>query len=138
MLHKKQQKIITTTLETVDSMEFAYIHGSAVYADKYHDIDIAIFLTPLKFKEIMGKASITLDMLMPLENDLEHALHVPVDVQVLNNAPLSFRYTVVNKNIVLIDKNPSLREQFELLSRVEYYDFRPRIEEYIREALSWN
>ena len=136
MLHKKKQKIITTALETVDSMEFAYIHGSAVYADKYHDIDIAIFLTPLKFKEIMGKASITLDMLMPLENNLEHALHVPVDVQVLNNAPLSFRYTVVNKNIVLIDKNPLLREQFELLSRVEYYDFRPRIEEYIREALA--
>ena len=136
MVHKKQQKKITTILETVDSMEFAYIHGSAVYTDKYHDIDIAIFLTPLKFNEIMDKGSITLDMLMPLENKIEHALHTPVDIQVLNNAPLSFRYTVVNKNIVLIDKNPSLREQFELLSRVEYYDFRPKIEEYIREALA--
>jgi hypothetical protein len=43
---------------------------------------------------------------------------------------------VVSRGRVLLDRSPELREDFELLSRVEYFDFKPRREEYLKEALA--
>ena len=56
------------------------------------------------------------------------------DIHVINNAPLGFRFSVVTTGECILDYEPNLREQYELLSRVEYFDFYPKIKEYLKEA----
>ena len=114
---------------------FAYLYGTAVSSKNYNDIDIALFVNSKYYESIIQNSSPTLDFIIPLEQKLEQNLHLPVDMQIINNAPLAFRFNIVNHSIILIDKNPLAREQFELLSRVEYFDFKPKSEEYLREAL---
>ena len=53
----------------------------------------------------------------------------------LNHAPLSFRYRVITDGKVIVDKDSNFRADFEYLSRVEYYDFRPRRKEYLQEVM---
>lgn len=135
MLPPKKILTIKKTLENINSIVFAYLHGTAVSSKNYNDIDIALFVNPKYYESIIQNSSPTLDFIIPLEQKLEQNLHLPIDMQIINNAPLAFRFNIVNHSIILIDKNPLAREQFELLSRVEYFDFKPKSEEYLREAL---
>lgn len=135
MLPPKKILTIKKVLENINSIVFAYLHGTAVSSKNYNDIDIALFVNPKDYESIIQNSSPTLDIIIPLELKLEQNLHLPIDMQIINNAPLAFRFNIVNHSIILIDRNPLIREQFELLSRVEYFDFKPKSEEYLREAL---
>jgi predicted nucleotidyltransferase len=135
MLSTKKISTIIKTLENIDSIVFAYLHGTAFSSKNYKDIDIALFVNPKDYESIIQNNSPTLDFIIPLEQKLEQNLHLLIDMQIINNAPLAFRFNIVNHSIILIDKNPLTRELFELLSRVEYFDFKPKSEEYLREAL---
>ena len=133
----KNNHIFTKTRSIVQSDKmiiFAYMHGSALNVPVRKDIDIAIFLDFRYFEKITNDGSADFDIAIPLELNIETELKKKVDVQILNNAPLPFRFEVVSKNVILIDRQPELREKFELLSRVEYFDFRPRLDEYLAEA----
>jgi len=115
---------------------FAYIHGSSLYSNKPRDIDIAVFLYPERYKEIDRTGEMSIGFAIPMEMELEKLLGAKVEVQVLNRAPLSFRYRVITRGELIIDKDSNVRSDFESLSRVEYFDFRPRREEYLREAIT--
>lgn len=115
---------------------FAYIHGSILSSDKPQDIDVAVFLYPAKYEELFSDGEVNIGFAIPLEMELEKQLDKKVDLQVLNGAPLSFRYHVVNCGILIIENNSNIRFDFEYLSRVEYFDFRPRREEYLREVMT--
>ena len=114
---------------------FAYLHGSVLTNNNPRDIDIAAYLYPDAFYELSRNGEISLSFAIPLEMDLEELLMRKVDVQVLNSAPLSFRYRVITKGILIVDKDSNLRSDFEYLSRVEYFDFKPRRDEYLREVM---
>jgi len=81
----KIQRMIVDILKERKEITFAYLHGSFV-KDGFRDIDIAIYLN-----EAMDKKNI-LKYELFLERVLEDELSLPVDVRVLNNAPLSFRF----------------------------------------------
>ncbi len=129
---EKTIAVIKKLLKEKDGVVFAYMHGSAVSSETYHDIDIGLYIENDMVNT--GKYN-TMDYIIPAEQNLEKEIGVPVDIQILNTAPLSFRYSVVTHGIVLIDTNPLIRERFELMARVHYFDFRPKAEEYLREAL---
>jgi predicted nucleotidyltransferase len=74
---------------------FAYIYGSVLSSDNPRDIDIAVYLFPMDFEKLSRDGEISLSFAIPLEMDLEEQLKRKVDVQVLNRAPLSFRYRVI-------------------------------------------
>ena len=114
---------------------FAYLHGSVLTNNNPRDIDIAAYLYSDAFHELSRNGEISLSFAIPLEMDLEELLMRKVDVQVLNSAPLSFRYRVITKGILIVDKDCNLRSDFEYLSRVEYFDFKPRRNEYLREVI---
>jgi len=114
---------------------FAYLHGSVLTNHNPRDIDIAAYLYSDAFHELSRNAEISLSFAIPLEMDLEELLMRKVDVQVLNTAPLSFRYRVITNGILIVDKDSNLRSDFEYLSRVEYFDFKPRRNEYLREVI---
>lgn len=122
-------------MEQQRQLLFAYLHGSVLKKSKPGDIDIAVYLYASAFDELSDNGEISLSFAIPLEMELEEMLRRRVDVQVLNRAPLSFRYRVISGGILIVDKDSDLRSDFEYLSRVEYFDFKPRRNEYLHEVI---
>lgn len=127
---------IKQVLEVRDEVLFAYIHGSILYSDNPKDIDLAVFLNPKKYDELAHNGEQSIGFAIPLEIEMEMHLNQKVDLQILNKAPLSFRHSVITHGDVIIDKDSGLRCDFEYLSRVEYFDFRPKRELYLREVMT--
>jgi predicted nucleotidyltransferase len=133
---EEKERVVQGVLAKHPEVIFAYMHGSSLSSLEPRDVDIAVYLIPARYAELKGRAEISVGYAIPLEMEMERALGQRVDVQVLNSAPLSFRYRVVSSGRLLADNAPDERADFESLTRVEYYDFRPRLEEYLREAVA--
>lgn len=129
------KKKLKLRLERQRQVMIAYLHGSVLTKSNPRDIDIAVYLYPKIFDQLSSNGEISLSFAIPLEIDLEQLLKRKVDVQVLNRAPLSFRYRLISGGILIVDKDSNLRSDFEYLSRVEYFDFKPRRNEYLREVM---
>lgn len=136
MKNKAILKYIKQTLGTQPDVLFAYIHGSALHSDNPQDIDIAVYLDPEGFGKLYRNGEVSIGFAIPMEMELEKYLGRKVDMQVLNNAPLSFRYRVISQGLLVIDSDSNIRCDFEYLSRVEYFDFRPRRMEYLNEVMT--
>jgi len=73
---------ITAYIKNRPDILFAYLHGSFFSGDRFRDIDIAIYLKP------PFSPSLQVELEMEAELDQEVKKY-PVEVRVLNNAPLS-------------------------------------------------
>ena len=60
-----------------------------------------------------------------LESALDAVLHRPVQVVVLNTAPPDLVHRVLRDGILVLDRDPSTRLQFEVRLRNEYFDLEP-------------
>jgi predicted nucleotidyltransferase len=136
MITKTLTKLLKQALNKRHEVAFAYLHGSALSSGNPRDLDVAAFLFPLRFEKLDCDGEVNIGFAIPLEMELEGILGEKVDFQVLNGAPLSFRHRVVSAGLLVIDKDSSLRSDFEYLSRVEYFDFRPRRQEYLKEVMT--
>ena len=65
-----------------------------------------------------------------LEGDLERALGRPVDLVVLNAAPVDLRSRVLRDGRLLIDNDRAARIAFEVRTRNEAFDLEPILVEY--------
>ena len=109
-------------------IRFAYIFGSFISETYFSDIDLGIVLgvdlkSPLDFE-------------IELENRLEKIAKLPVDVRVLNNAPISFTQNVFRTGRVILDKYPNIRADFEGRILKEYFDFAPYHRAYLQEVIN--
>ena len=134
--HAKRRNELERTLRAQPEVMFAYLHGSILSSDDPRDLDIAVYLFPEKFEELTQRGELSLSFVIPLEMALEKHLMCRIDIQVLNKAPLGFRYRIVTSGVVVVDKDSNLRCDFEYLSRVEFFDFRPKQKEYMQEVMS--
>lgn len=73
------------------------------------------------------------ELKLPVE--IERAVKFPVDVKILNSAPLSFKYRAVRGEL-LISKNDELRFRFIERTLMEYLDFKSVEEKMIEEILT--
>jgi len=105
------------------SILFAYLHGSVLSSEHPKDIDIAVYLRSNIYDRLTNQAGISMDFAIPLEFELERILGKRVDVQVINRAPLGFRYRIIKEGRLFVDNNSNIRCDFEYLSMVEYFDF---------------
>jgi predicted nucleotidyltransferase len=103
-----------------------YVFGSFVTGASFSDIDLGILLT----EKPIDPLSIELD----LENEIERIASCPVDVRVLNGAPISFSQNVIRKGEVILDADPYLRADFEGLVLKKYFDFAPFRARYLAEV----
>ncbi|GAB4409631.1 MAG: nucleotidyltransferase domain-containing protein [Thermodesulfovibrionales bacterium] len=132
-LSKKEKEVlierISNILKTKEYVLFAYIFGSFVSKESFKDADVAIFISGIETKS-------PLKLELEIEAELEDAIHIPVDVRIINNAPLSFIYSLLKNNIVVVDKDISLRTDFEGLVYKKYFDFQYLRREYLREIIN--
>jgi len=108
---------------------FAYLHGSFLKADRFRDIDVAVFLK--------NPAPSTLQAEIRLETELAKVIKkFPVEIRVLNHAPLSFRYNVIKDGSAIVVVDDALRCEFMETTLRDYFDFAPFRRLYLKEALS--
>jgi len=109
---------------------FAYLHGSFLSKGKFNDVDIALYLDEKSMKEIEP-----VDFEISLSLKIEKAIRLPVDVKILNFAPLSFGYRT-SLGYLLFSRNELKREEFLCKTWSEYFDFLPLSLLYLKEVLS--
>ncbi len=112
---------------------FAYAHGSFLQEPHFRDLDIAVFLE----KEHCRRAGYRYET--DLEEELQTRLGVPfpLDVRLLNRAPVSFQYKAIGGRL-LVDRAPDLRVEFCTRVMSRYLDIRPVLLHHMREAFSYD
>jgi predicted nucleotidyltransferase len=108
----------------------AVLHGSFVRGEPFRDVDVAVWLNPLRLSK-----DARFRLALELSVQLRLTLAFPVDVRVLNDAPLSFRYHALRGSSLLV-RDEELLAELRTRTWDEYLDFQPFARRYLREALS--
>lgn len=89
------------------------------------DVDVAVLLGS-------GPPSTFEGLSLRLEGDLERLLGRPLDLVVLDGAPVDLVHRVLRDGVLLVDRDPSVRIRFEVQARNEYFDLEPILKLYRR------
>jgi hypothetical protein len=125
---RKQQlmKCLGKGLRDHDEIVFAYLYGSFVGNLPFHDIDLGIYTIGIKEEESTSYG-------LTLSQELSEKVQVPVDVRVLNFAPILFVYHVIRGNLIF-DRNEEIRVHVIEETVQKYLDLKPMIHQSIKEA----
>jgi predicted nucleotidyltransferase len=103
-------------------IEAAYVYGSVARGTvtPFSDVDIALVLVaPLSSYD-------RLKLELALQGVIDGALGLlPVDVRVINEAPLTVRGRIIRDGILLYERDRACRVTFEVETRKRYFDFAP-------------
>ena len=113
-------------LEARQDVVFAYLFGSFVREQSFRDVDVAVFLDPPPNSPLLAE--------LQLEEALSQVVQVPVDVRVLNQAPVGFLYQVFKEGKCLVDRDPDRRVDFVCWVFRAYFDIARFRREYLREV----
>jgi hypothetical protein len=100
----------------------AYLHGSTVsgLTHPWSDVDIALILG-----EALAPAK-QLKVMLSLQVDLADCCDIDnADVRIIDDAPLILRGKVVTEGILLYARDEQTRVDFEVNTRLRYFDYLP-------------
>jgi predicted nucleotidyltransferase len=117
---------LTRELATHADVAFAYLYGSFVESDVFHDVDVGVYFSPPP--PIGARAS-------ALAQSLSDRAKLPVDVRPLNGAPVSFVYHVLRGHLLLSRDDALLAEVMERTVR-QYLDIAPLLRHSTKEAFA--
>ena len=108
------------------SVIFAYLFGGLASGKvtPLSDVDIAVYLSIESGYEVYQ-----LELFDKLAGALETA---ELDLVFLNTAPLSLAGRILQNKLILVDKDPLQRYDYESLTLRKFFDFRFKEEEYFR------
>jgi len=120
-------KVIQGYSSTKDEILGVYLFGSILETTdltQIEDVDIAFLLESDDSVNAFEKA-------IELNTELSQLLNFDkLDVVILNNAPLPFRYDIIVSGNLIYSKNDELRRDFEILFTKKYLKFKPYLEHY--------
>jgi predicted nucleotidyltransferase len=132
-ISKQEKEIIKEKISNIlkerKYIVFSYVFGSFAKEDNFRDIDLGIYVSDI------GDIS-PLELELKIEAELDEIIHIPTDVRIINHAPLSFIYNILKDGILILDKDRSLRSDFEGLIFKKYFDFRHLRIEYLKEIIN--
>jgi predicted nucleotidyltransferase len=108
---------------------FAYLHGSVLTGENPRDIDVAVFLR-LESPEAEDPIETAIELCLEAEKRIGS---IPVDVKVLNGAPVAFRFAAVSGRLIF-SRDEDRRVDFLASTWSEYFDFKPLADRYLREV----
>jgi predicted nucleotidyltransferase len=110
-----------------EGLAAAYLFGSTARgtARPGSDIDIGVLYRDEPPPGLEGLA-------FHLEAALEELLHLPVQVVVLNHAPVDLAKRILRDGKLLLDRDHSHRVRFEVRTRQEFWDLEPYLRQYRR------
>lgn len=113
-------------VNTQESVQFAYLYGSFLDDLPCHDIDIGIYVQGIGEADMIFYA-------LELGGKLSREACCPVDVRVLNDAPVSFLFHVL-KGELISEQNPELHAQVFERTVSRYLDMQPLLLRATKEA----
>ena len=117
---------IASALKWHGEIILAYAFGSFIHSDNFSDIDIAVLTG-----EDTGSC---LDFELNLEIEIEDIVNYPMDIRIINKAPLSFCQNVIRHGRIILERDASVRADFMGKILKEYFDFAPFRRRYLREV----
>ncbi len=108
-----------------DGLVAAYLFGSAARgtAGPRSDIDVAMLYRTTPPPTLEG-------LPLDLEGRLERLLGHPVQVVVLNTAPVGLVHRILRDGLLVLDQDPRARIRFEVRARNEFFDLQPILSRY--------
>lgn len=106
-----------------------YLFGSVARgtARANSDVDIGVLYESSIPKTLLGQP-------FAEEADLAERLARPVQVIVMNQAPVDLVHRILRDGVLVLEPNRSRRIAFEVRSRNEYFDLLPILREYRKRA----
>lgn len=119
---------LRAALKSQPEVLFAYIYGSFIERHPFHDLDVGIYLANAREEQVTP-------LVMELAESLSKELRLPVDVRVLNFAPVPFVYHVIRGRLV-VDKAPEVRSRLIEDVVARYLDIKPLLRRAMKESFS--
>ena len=118
--------MLVAALEAEPDLEFAWLHGSFLGGGGFHDVDVGVHLNAAS--DVRSRRAVDLGLRLDSETGL------PVDVRVLNDAPVTFLFHVFREGRLLLSRNDErLADLMERTVR-EYLDMEPLLRRATIEA----
>ena len=129
----QQQKIlikekIKKSLADKEDIIFAYVFGSFIDYLPFRDIDIGIYSNNFHKENQVNKE-------IEISLELEQLVQFPVDVHILNHAPLYFKFSVIHGELLLVKDEDYWADCVDIITR-KYLDEKPLREQFLQEAFS--
>ena len=119
-------RALTVALEAEPDLDFAWLHGSFFSGGGFHDVDVGVHLNAAPDARYRR----TLDLAVRLDREAGF----PVDVRVLDDAPVTFLFHVFREGRLLLSRNDErLADLMERTVR-EYLDMEPLLRRATIEA----
>jgi uncharacterized protein len=116
-------------LSSRSELVFAYLHGTFLGGEPFRDVDLAVYVTWLPERKLSLR-----QYELDLSVELTQQMRVPVDVRVLNDATMGFRYHVFKGRLLLV-KDGELLDDVRARAWDDYFDFAPFARRYFSEAI---
>jgi predicted nucleotidyltransferase len=112
-----------------DGVVCAWLFGSVARGNARadSDVDVAVLLE--------RDPPLTLDASAPaIGGDIEAAIGLPIDLVILNRAPVDLIHRVLRDGVLLVERDRNARVRFEVKARNEFFDLKPHLDRYRRVA----
>lgn len=119
---------LRAVLSELPEIAFAYLYGSVLDSDHIHDVDIGLYLHSA---EVFG----AIDQVADLANRLSTMIGIPVDLRILNHAPLSFLFHVLRGQLLACRDEILLQSLLEEVPR-RYLDIAPLLRIAAKDAFA--
>ena len=123
------RKFLGRLLKKENGIFFAYLHGSFAEARPFRDIDVAVFVDE---KKVPKEEALDFEILTSMS--LEKEIRLPIDLKIINYAPLGFQYYSTAGTLIMC-KEDDLRVDFLTRIRSLYFDFKPSSERFLLEMI---
>lgn len=108
------------------NIAFAYLYGSFVDANAFHDVDIGVYVHHIEAGEDTFSS-------LDLGQRLADSMPFPIDVRIINHAPVSFLYHVLSGRPLHVQDEELLTDLMEQVGR-QYLDMAPLLRQSTRDA----
>jgi predicted nucleotidyltransferase len=107
---------------------FAYVYGSFLDSEGFHDVDVGVYVKTEAPERLLNLAVV-------LAQRLSERVKLPVDVRILNLAPVSFRYHVLTGKVLFSRDEARLAHVVED-TMCRYLDIAPLLRRSAKEAFA--
>jgi predicted nucleotidyltransferase len=121
------RELIAERLADCQGLVFAMLYGSAATGEDFRDIDVGVWVDRSVVPAVQD-----VDYAFDLAELLEKAVPYRVDVRVINDAPLPFRYNV-GRGVALVVNDRAAYVRFLERTWDDWLDFEPIAMQYLRD-----